>query len=259
MKNMKKVLAVMTAVSAMAASTSAFAAPIAVDFDVANFDATYDVETNKFAVTLTDYTAAEDMTLLILDKDVADEANVQDGEIRYIDQGKAFANAGLKLDELATQLAPGSYPVKLGYDDGDSFEIAEATLVIPEPSSGDEPIIVKVLWGDVDLDGSADTMDATRILDAFAGGTSTFPQTDYKDGYKYTWNSKSVIGSDEKSYTSDILWGDIDADGSADTMDATRILDAFAGGTSTFTADDKIYKWNDSEDLANISLTVIEN
>ncbi len=258
-----KALAALCA-SAMLLSTSALAANKPAVSDVTaltGFSVGFN-EDNKLTVTAPDDAIpTEQMTLLVVDA-AADPTAIAESDIIYINQQAVsegdFENVGMLSTWLTKDDAAGkTYDVKLGYywdADGDEtpdFAIATALVTV---SADGEPKTVTVLWGDVDCDGYADTVDATRILDANAGGTKAFPTSEYKDGYKYTWNTKTVLGEDGKTYAIDVLWGDVDCDGYADTVDATRILDANAGGTKAFPTDDPVYTWNTN---ATITLTEV--
>ena len=228
MKNLKKALAVATAIAAMSMSMTALAATTYTPSGDLAF--TYDQAANTVSVTASALAGAKadtEMTLVVLDKET-DETNVQAANILYIDQetagtADAFQAMGLK----AASLADGAYKVKLGYTNAeDVFSIASGTLTVATTADGTK---VTIKWGDVNADGDADTLDATAVISAYVGGTRTFAD-------KYTWNE--MFG--------DIKWGDVNADGDADTLDATAIISAYVGGTRTFA--DK-YTWNESVEI----------
>ena len=206
MKNMKKVLAVMTAVSAMAASTSAFAATTVGETDASSI-ITFTQAAYTEGVLSTGNSIAVDampagivdgeVTLLVLDYATVETA-VADDDILYIDQGtyenstNPFAGKalGLKVSDIvaaaeaqfATDSAADetletktySYPVKLGYYDADDFAIATASIDVTVAKDASGETGVTVLWGDVNKSGDVTVTDASAIVNALLGGTKTY-------------------------------------------------------------------------------------
>ncbi|MDD6215044.1 MAG: hypothetical protein PUB42_07680 [Firmicutes bacterium] len=189
MKNLKKVFAVATAIAALSASMTAFAEKSYTPTGDLGF--TYDKETNSITVTSTDFAkSGTEMTLLVL-KSTANETNVGQDDILYIDQDTkgttaSFQNMGLK--GTIADLVDGSYPVKLGYYDATSgeFAIKAGTLTVAEAATGGKT--VEIVWGDVNADGAADTLDATAIITAYIGGKKTFGANS-----EYEWGKSAKI------------------------------------------------------------------
>jgi len=157
MKNLKKVLAVLTAVSAFAASTSVFAANVptatGTGFDVsyeADESGAYKLNVSKPAAANTDAdNNGGDMTLLVLKEDTEDD-------ILYIDQGTTdFTGLGLKTipvtdaetgDVVETEVidietVDEGHVIKVGYYDADGhFAIALGYLTIAA-EQGEDPVV----------------------------------------------------------------------------------------------------------------------
>ena len=188
MKNFKKVLAVLTAVSAMAASTSAFAANVpTVTGDVT---ATYAADdSGAYKLNVTKPTAANtdasnnggDMTLLVLKEGTTDD-------ILYIDQGTTdFTGLGLKTipvtvgeDVVETEVIDiettgDGHVIKVGYYDADgNFMIAKGYLTVAaEKPAGKQ---ITIVWGDVNADGAVSVLDVSAVGNRNVGG-----QTDFTD------------------------------------------------------------------------------
>jgi hypothetical protein len=204
MKNLKKVLAVMTAVTAMAASTSAFAANIA----EVKGGVTGTYAEGKLSVTTPAAadTTKGDMTLLVLTEGaLADEA-VADGEILYIDQGTAgFAGLGLKTDVLGAVTAADGHIIKVGYYDADgNFAIAQGYIKVSE----DKPAVeyINLQLGDcADLNGTVDVSDVTAAVKHILGSP------------KLTGNYLIVGNADQ------------DSNGAIDVSDVTAIVKHILG------------------------------
>ena len=190
MKNLKKMLAVVTAISTMLVSVPAFAA-----LDLSEKDAVIDTftctgeDTTSPSVTASVAASAVDggeMTFLILN-DGAVVQSIQAEDILYINQhtvstdGTSFTGV-INLDRVGdnlTALPVGEYPVRIGYNSKTTgeFAIAEATLKVEEDSAGGTTITI--VWGDVNNDESADATDAADILGTLIGypvkvGTSEY-------------------------------------------------------------------------------------
>ena len=197
MKNLKKILAVMTSVAAICTSMTAFAAEATTSFtpngvaDVFTF--TYDNTTGTISnLTLGDAVQAGDVTILVTNPDVARQ-NVGENDILYIDQStKADGfNASMGLRNVITfteaeitgktEPITKTVPVYVGYTSATGFTIADGSITaVYTPASGETT--VKLTFGDIDCDGEAGLSDAGVIINKLAGGTATFE----KNGKSYT-------------------------------------------------------------------------
>jgi hypothetical protein len=268
MKNLKKMLAVVTAVSAMAVSAPAFAA-VSGDFTSANGAVTADYsafDQNKVRATVdvSKAVVGKEMSFVVLDNDVTGSkitsGTIVADDILYIDQDTLGssnytfeANINLALvngaESDATAIPAGSYPIRLGYyydvNGTPTFAIAEATMVVEED---DSEKTITFIWGDVNANGAANGADATALVNAIAGGTSTWTKT--VDGVTYTFGFNSdIVTADGKSYAmkigdNSVRWGDVNINGAANGADATALVNAIAGGTSTWLGG--VVEFNDS-------------
>ena len=148
MKNLKKVLAVMTSVAALCTSMSAFAAGATTygqtegkTGDTSVFSFTYDGTANAINnITLTEAVADGDVTLLVV-KPGVQRQNVTQSDIWYIDQTTKTAGFGTiargLLDSItftdeeksATTATTKTAPVYVGYKNAaGEFAIAEAAV-----------------------------------------------------------------------------------------------------------------------------------
>ncbi len=268
MKNIKKVLAVMTAVSAFAASTSAFAettykatAGVESTEDLFTYaQAEYNEEgtlTAGNSITVKDVpdgALSGEMTLLVLDHDAV-LTNVADGDILYIDQGTYTAASGetaatnpefvgkalgLKVDDLlkavdTTKAGVYSYPVKVGYyttpteEDPDGFAIADGNIVITVSEvQGEEKKTVTVVWGNIDGDAEG------KITTSDAADILTYVANGAAGtGY---FPIKTEIKDKVKGWDTSVslIWGNIDGDaeGKITTSDAADLLTYVANGAA---------------------------
>ncbi len=217
MKNVKKVLAVMTAAASLMMSGSALAAN-QVSFTAGStstgFNGSY--ADGKFTVSATPTVAAgTEMTLLIL-REGTNLNDIKNADILYIDQATegttgAFSGMGLATD-IAEEVTTGDgHLVRLGYyyDDTTSrkFGIAEGRLKVSAAGG------VKVLWGDVTGNGEVDASDASAIVTALLGGNKV--------------HGERTIGTE---YITGRLWGDVTDNGEVDASDASAIVTALLGG-----------------------------
>ena len=266
MKNFKRlVAAALAATMALALSVSAFAettfTPGTENIATLTYDATNnaiglpatvgegeDIEDNRAFMS-----ADGQITVVLATTADANSGSLDGTKIQYINQGVKnddfWASMGIK-DALALDT---DYTLRIGTKDASgNWGVKELTFKLVEES---KTKTVYVKWGDVNANGDANTGDATDIMNAFAGGTSSF-----NDGtYTFTWGSNVVIENEtQKQYQSDIKWGDVNANGDANTGDATDIMNAFSGGTSSFmSSNGTTYNWNDADNLAKIILTEI--
>ena len=190
MKNLKKTLAVVTAIVAMLVSSSAFAEVQTSFTGVSGIDnpVCEGIETGAPEVTVTVNAASSDEMTFIILNDGANEEDVQEEDILYIDQhavseGKSFT--GIinpdRASEGAETLPDGDYVIKVGYQPASgNFTIARATLHVETKSSGRT---IKFVFGDVNggvyagaqttVDESVVTAtDALDLLKYLAGGSS---------------------------------------------------------------------------------------
>lgn len=193
MKNLKKMLAVVTAISTMLVSVPAFAA-----LDLSEKDAVIDTftctgeDTTSPSVTASIAASAVDggeMTFLILN-DGAVVQSIQAEDILYINQhtvstdGTSFTGV-INLDRVGdnlTALPVGEYPVRIGYNSKTTgeFAIAEATLKVEEDSAGGTTI--EFIWGDVNASGAVTLADSADILGIFTGYPAKVGTSEYSIG-----------------------------------------------------------------------------
>ena len=257
MKNLKKVLAVMTAVASLCMSATAFAATGTVS-STQGLEGTYNWETGVLNITnnakvvegdvVTDKSNVKpntETTVLVLNAG-ANETNVAEGDILYINQkntgdnnaSKDFADMGLKMpvDEdstttpkaAVTNLKDGTYKVKVGYYTVDgSFAIANADLVV---SSGTTPggKTITIKWGDVNGNGEVTDDDAlTIIMRNLGGNTSGFGANGDFAGFE--------IGGTYTNKDSNLnfKWGDVNGNGEVTDDDALTIIMRNLGGNKS--------------------------
>lgn len=159
-RSMKKFMVACAAVSAItvAAGMSAMAA-------------TYDEATNTATYTVPAAADGTQMTVLVIPQDK--ETNVADEDILYINQD---ATGGTGVDGTAElkagTLAKGTYLVKVGYYEGETFKIASETFKI----GGETPEPIYTL-GDVNADTEIDSKDALAVL-KYETGDVDFTETE---------------------------------------------------------------------------------
>ncbi len=153
-RSMKKFMVTCAAVSAIAAVAS-----------VSAMAADYTAENNSVAYTVPTPDAETQMTVLVVPKG----ADVTDENIYYIDQdGTLSGNALLK----GTELADGTYVVKVGYYKDGEFSIDEDEFVVGEtPDQPDNPDQPTYTLGDVNDDGEIDSQDSLSILEYEVGNS----------------------------------------------------------------------------------------
>lgn len=192
MKNLKKALAAVIALSVMSWSCAAFADVSATGaFSGGNNAVTADyseIGDNKVTATV-DTTLANvgtEMTFLILD-DGTNVASINEADILYIDQKTLAAGSNsftgvINLARIdggtgAEALPAGTYPIRVGYYYTDSvsgeqtFGIAAANMVV---SYSSEAPTITVTWGDITLDSEIDVADALAALYYAAGTPRTY-------------------------------------------------------------------------------------
>jgi hypothetical protein len=183
MKNLKKMLAVVTAISAMFASVSAFAQTNLSDCDTGiSGSCTGEDGANPVVTAAVDSSIVDggEMTFLVLNKDVNPlTTDVAADDILYIDQQSSTAGTSFtgpinldRVDDDLTALPEGTYYVRIGYNSKTTgeFAIANAKLVIE--SAGPSGTTVTILWGDVDQSGSVNVNDSTKLLNWIIGGSA---------------------------------------------------------------------------------------
>lgn len=153
-RSMKKFMVTCAAVSAIAAVAS-----------VSAMAADYTADNNSVAYTVPTPDTDTQMTVLVVPKG----AEVTDDNIYYIDQdGELSGNALLK----GTELADGTYVVKVGYYKDGTFTIAEDEFTVGEkPENPDKPTYT---LGDVNSDEVIDSQDSLLILEYEVGNISGF-------------------------------------------------------------------------------------
>lgn len=177
MKNLKKTLAVVTAIAALTASVPAFAETTKEMENGANMvSSNFDEKTFEVTATVdeADIDGGE-MSFVVLDYD-ADENNVAAEDILFIDQhssteGATFAGKinRYNLDELPV----GDYKVKIGYNSkaAGKFTIAVATLQVQPASTGKT---IEFIWGDITGDDAVDGDDALAALLKYIGKSPAY-------------------------------------------------------------------------------------
>lgn len=264
MKNFKKVLAVLTAVSAMAAQASAFAAnEAAVSGGVAGTYAANEDGAYKLSVTTPAAAkAGKDMTLLVLTEgaltdDLAtenvDESAVADTEILYIDQGIAgtdnFADLGLK-NEIINAVTTTGHIVKVGYYDADgNFAIAEGTIAVT--AIADEPKVktFKVVWGDTTGDNKVDGLDSVAVLKSTVGISESY-------SIKDTNGETMSVSVGNPLYENGFIWGNVNNDEVVDGLDSVAVLKATVGISETYTFNGSSVSVDASETPATVDIVV---
>jgi len=226
MKNLRKVFAMVTALSAICMSASAFAATTATGaFDKAAVTGDYSgiaaEDGSNTVVATVDTTLAQtgtQMTFIVLDADAVEES-LAAGDILYIDQKELKAGdnsftGAINLDRVTGAegtLPDGSYVIKLGFTDANGdFQIAKATMVV---ATGSEGTTIEILWGDVNQDGVFNVNDAAKIVVGLTGGSKVCGE--------YTLGEAS----------NGILWGDVNQDGVFNVNDAAKIVVGLTGGS----------------------------
>lgn len=187
MKNLKKILAVMTSVAAICTSMTAFAAEASTSFtptgvaDVFSF--TYANDTGVISnVTFGDKVQDGDVTILVTDGTA--RQNVGESNILYIDQSTKTAgfNASMGLlknitfttEEMAkTEATTKIIPVYLGYTSETGFAIADGNITATYTPATQETTVT-VLWGDINGDNAVDLGDAVAALLNSAGVEETY-------------------------------------------------------------------------------------
>lgn len=227
MKNLRKVLATITAISAICMSASAFAeTTVTGAFDKAAVTGDYSQVVSANTVTATVNTSlattGTQMTFVIMDAD-ANELNLAAADILYIDQKELTAgsnsftgviNPARITGATDSTIPDGSYIIKLGYTDGNGdFQIAKATMVVETTSAGQT---VTVRWGDITLDGAIDGSDSLAVMYFMVDDIKSYPAaaTESLEANQFT------VGSTVDS----IRWGDVTLDGSVDGSDPLAIM-----------------------------------
>lgn len=224
MKNLRKALAAVLALSVISVSGSALAATgCTLTGDGATFDATYDSEANSLtAEVLTGATIGEQMTFVILDQGADEKAEIEADDILYIDQKEltAYGDSFTGVINLARvagavdSMPEGSYPVRLGYMTASGFKIASGDLVIENTPVG---LTAEIIWGDINGDGYITPGDATEIL---------YKTIDMPNEVTVTDKDKNTLGTVYvgQNLLGKIIWGDINGDSYITPGDATEIL-----------------------------------
>lgn len=243
MKNLRKALAAVIALTVMSVSASAFAEISATgSFSGGNGAVTADytnIASNTVVATVdtTLATTGTQMTFLVLDNGT-DVTNIDESDILYIDQKELTANgnsftgvinlarvAGAAQD--ATELPAGSYPIRVGYyydDNGvQTFGLAAATMVV---EAGGEAPKITVKWGDITLDAEIDVADALAALYYAAGTPRSYPSAATETIEANQFTVGNAVG--------DYLWGDITLDTEIDVADALAALYYAAGTPRTY-------------------------
>ena len=229
MKNLKKALAAVMALSVMSWSCAAFADVSATGaFSGGNGAVTADyseIAQNKVTATVDTALAnlGTEMTFLILD-DGTDVTAINEADILYINQQTLTAQSDsftgvINLARVnggtgAEELPAGSYPIRVGYyydDNGtQTFGLAAATMVVSYEGG---TTTIEILWGDVNQDGVFNSNDAGKIVVGLTGGSKVCGE--------YTLG-ETLNG---------ILWGDVNQDGVFNSNDAGKIVVGLTGGS----------------------------
>jgi len=240
MKNLKKALAAVMALSVMSWSCAAFAEVSATGaFSGGNGAVSADyseIGDNKVTATVDTSLAnvGTEMTFLILD-DGTNVASINEADILYIDQqtltaGNNSFTGVINLARIdggtgAEALPAGSYPIRVGYyydDNGEqTFGLAAATMVVSY-ESGEEQATIKVLWGDVDGNGAIAALDVSAVL---LGSLGMYKDCTLSDGV----NELAIAVGDDANITDGentetVIWGDIDGNGAIAALDVSAVL-----------------------------------
>ena len=243
MKNLRKALAAVIALTVMSVSATAFAEVSATGaFSGGNGAVTADyseIAQNKVKATVdtTLATTGTQMTFLVLDNGT-DVTNIGESDILYIDQkeltagGNTFTGvinlarvSGAAVD--ATEIPAGSYPIRVGYyydNDGvQTFGLAAATMVVTAGSTG---ITVEFILGDVNGADNCNLADANYVVAKLAGGSASV-------GGAYAIG-QTVTDINSKSFT----FGDVNGADGCNLADANYIVAKLAGGSASVGATD---------------------
>lgn len=243
MKNFKKALAILTAVSSFAASSSAFAAVSVSDSSFASY------ANGKLSVIVpTGVKSGTEMTLVVLKEgaEVAKTDNdgqptgeytytVTDSNILYIDQQTqgttgAFQGMGMKDANFESTTTSGNgHIVRLGYyDDAGEFQIAKAYVTV-----GSDAKTVKMVYGNIDCDAETklNAADCIAVLRATVDTDKVFGATTTFDGFKLGQSYKTTDGI---TFT----YGNVDCDSETklNASDCIAILRATVDTSATFGA-----------------------
>lgn len=205
-KNIGKILA-MAIVAIMMMSTIAFA-------DAAMGEPA--VAENVVTVTLNGLTANEEATILVV-KDGVTLDTVTDADIVYIDQLTVGEDGSVAFTLDASAAVPAEptadvyVDIFCGYTNMADAAPLSGTAKIFTYVAPEEP--ADVVYGDVNGDTSADTTDATLVLQYYANTLTEFPA----DGGATA--------------------ADVNGDTSVDTTDATLILQYYANTLEKFPAE----------------------
>lgn len=256
MKNLRKALALFTAVATMSVSVSAFADELSAsgNFNQPGVAGDYkNIAENAFDVTLASGTAeaGKQMSFLVLDSDtITDTPAVNDGikasieaaDILFIDQKEAGAEANTFSavinparigDGTAESIPLGKYPVRVGYYNNlGQFTIATAIMEVTE---GEEGKTITIKYGDITCDelGELNIRDLLAILGYGTSSTQTFGATEGFDGFTL---GQTYTTTDGKSFK----YGDINCDklGELNIRDGLAILGYGTGSAQAFGEDD---------------------
>ena len=179
---MRKLFAGLLATSIVAAGTSAFATEIANDAGYDKTAGTYSIVSD-----LSGY-GADQMTILIIPEAAYNAGTINDADILYIDQAAANTENIFKSVGIlgGTTLADGNYYVKIGGEN-----IAETGIIVEKFTITTTPAGVQITlnYGDVNGDTSADSADASLILQKAVGIIEGFvdPEGNPLTTYTYTY------------------------------------------------------------------------
>ena len=242
MKNLKKALAAVIALSVMSWSCAAFADVSATgEFSGGNGAVSADyteIGDNKVTATVDTSLAmlGTEMTFLILD-DGTNVASINEADILYIDQktltaGDDSFTGVINLARIdggtgAEALPEGSYPIRVGYyydNAGEkTFGLAAATMVVSYGSSG---VTVSFILGDVNGADSCNLADANYIVAKIGGATPSV-------GGVYAIG-QTVTDVNGKAFT----FGDVNGADGCNLADANYIVAKIGGATPTVGATD---------------------
>lgn len=146
-RSMKKFMTTCAAVTAIAAVAS-----------VSAMAAEYTAETNSATYAVPTPDQDTQMTVIVVPEDKVDA--ITDEDIYYINQdGTLSGNALLK----GTELADGTYVVRVGYYEGGEFKIAEEKFTVGDVIVN-PPVGTTVKVGDADQNNRISTNDAAKVL-----------------------------------------------------------------------------------------------
>ena len=206
---MKKIFITLAAlaVAAMAMATSSMAAKFDLDKDTISLEADISSVSGQATVVVAEAVPYDDGGVTKYRR----PDTLDDDDILYMDQVEK-ADGIFQDMAVKGELTEGTtYVILVGGENLSESGIIEEYVTIASDGT------IKVLWGDLNMDGSIVVEDAAQIISYLCGATVT-----NKKGYTIAASS-----------CEDFLWGDITMDGSIVVEDAAQIISYLCGTTVT--------------------------